>query len=136
MLTRHTVDEIAIWGACWDNSDSGHATTREVLSAQPDWSAIELMAKCDTDEERIWVWTRPGVATERQMARWLADLVARALEGTDADPRLVAVVVMLRRIADGETVPPRERDEIASAAWAASAARAARAARDALVKGG
>ena len=125
MLTRHTVDTIASWDACWDHPGSGHAPVREVLAAQTDWSALELLDKCDTDDERIWVWTRPGVATERQMARWLADLVARTLDGVDADPRSLAVVGMLRRIADGETVPPRERDEIA---WAASAARAASAA--------
>ena len=125
MLTRHTVDTIASWDACWDHPGSGHAPVREVLAAQTDWSALELLDKCDIDDERIWVWTRPGVATERQMARWLADLVARTLDGVDADPRSLAVVGMLRRIADGETVPPRERDEIA---WAASAARAASAA--------
>ena len=124
MSRRHTLAEIDGWNACWDRPGSGHASARAVLSAQPDWSALELLDKCETDEERVWVWTRPGVATERQMSRWLADLVARALAGTDADPRSLAVLAMLRRIADGETIQQSERDSIASAAWAASAASA------------
>ena len=69
------------------------------------------------DKDLIWVATRPGVLSEREMASWLARIVGRALKSIpEPDPRSLAVVEMLKKIGSGETVSPKERKRI----WAAA----------------
>ena len=75
-------------------------------------------------EDRIWVLTRPGVLPDSTLWEWSARTVERALSRVaKPDPRSLAVVALLRRLAKGESIPQEEL----AAAWAAAcdAARAA-----------
>ena len=70
--------------------------------------------------DRIWVATLPGACSPAVMWEWQARLVERALARVETpDPRSLAVVPLLRRLASGEAIPQEERD---AAAWAARAA--------------
>jgi len=77
--------------------------------------------------DRIWVATLPGACPPTVLWAWQALLVERALgRVARPDPRSLAVVTLLRRLAGEEDVPQSERDAAVDAARAAvDAARAA-----------
>ena len=60
-------------------------------------------------EDRIWVLTRPGVLPDSMLWEWTARTVDRALSRVaKPDPRSLAVVPLLRRLAMGEKIPQAE----------------------------
>ena len=74
------------------------------------------------EKDRIWVATLPSVCPPQIMWVWQALLVERALARVaNPDPRSLAVVPLLRRLAAGENVG---REEISRASYAAYAAYA------------
>ena len=85
-------------------------------------------------KDRIWVLTRKGVLADAILWEWSARTVERALSRiARTDPRSVAVVPLLRRLAKGEKISRKEpKSAAADAAYAAAAyADAAYAAADA-----
>jgi hypothetical protein len=74
-------------------------------------------------EDRIWVLTRPGALPDSVLWEWTARTVGRALTRVaKPDPRSLAVVPLLRRLAKGEAISQAELDEARAAAWAAARA--------------
>jgi len=108
------------YGACYSD---------EYITELVPEGGVTLQQVLETDriphEDKIWVVTRKNLLPETIMAAWLAGIVEhtpRRLENTD--PRHVAVVSLLRRIAAGEEVSQEERDQIRNEArhaanWAA-----------------
>jgi len=83
-------------------------------------------------EDRIWVLTRPGVLPDSMLREWSARTVERALSRVaKSDPRSIAVVPLLRRLAMGEKIPQDDLDAAGEAAWDAARAAAREAAREA-----
>jgi hypothetical protein len=72
-------------------------------------------------EDRVWVLTRTGVLPDSMLWEWTARTVDRALSRVaKPDPRSIAVVPLLRRLAKGEAISQAELDEARAAAWVAA----------------
>ena len=81
-------------------------------------------------EDRVWVLTRKGALPDSMLWEWSARTVARALSKVaKPDPRSLAVIPILRRLASGEYVPLADLESASAAAWAAYSAEAWAAAR-------
>jgi xanthosine utilization system XapX-like protein len=80
-------------------------------------------------EDRVWVLTRPGVLPDSMLWEWTARTVERALSRVaKPDPRSLAVVPLLRRLAGGEQIPEAAWAAAGEAAWVAAWAAAGEAA--------
>ena len=113
--------------ACYDDSRI------DALVPVDGLTAIETARLGIPVEDRIWVLTLPAVCPPTVLWEWQALLVERALARVEKpDPRSLAVVPLLRRLAVGEDVPQEERavaSAVASAAaWDAASAVASAAA--------
>jgi len=72
--------------------------------------------------DRLWVATLPGACSSSVMWEWQARMVERAVARVEKpDPRSLAVVPLLRRLAGGEAIPREQRAAARDAAWAARA---------------
>ena len=112
--------------ACYDDSRI------DALVPVDGLTAIETARLGIPVEDRIWVLTLPAVCPPTVLWEWQALLVERALARVEKpDPRSLAVVPLLRRLAVGEDVPQEERDAARAAARDAAWAAARAAARDA-----
>ena len=131
----HTITRefLRLHGACYD--DAKIATL-----IPPDGLPLVDVLNLDIPAaDRIWVATLPGACLPSIMWEWQARLVERALARVEKpDPRSLAVVPLLRRLAIGEAIPQSERDAANASAWDsawATASAAASAAASASARG-
>ena len=121
LITR---DFLRLHGACYSDARI------DALGPPEGLPLIDVLKLDIPAADRIWVATLPGVCSPAVMWEWQARLVERALARVETpDPRSLAVVPLLRRLASGEAIPQEERDAARDAAWAAWGAWAASAAR-------
>jgi hypothetical protein len=113
----HTITRefLRLHGACYD--DAKIATL-----IPPDGMPLVDVLRLDIPSaDRIWVSTLPGACASAIMWEWQARLVERALARVEKpDPRSLAVVPLLRRLASGEAIPQSERASAWDAAWDAA----------------
>ena len=125
-MTHVTRELLRARRACYYDQPDGEDRVNTLVPidglALPRVLALDIPAA-----DRIWVATLPGVCPHTIVWAWLALLVERALGRVAApDLRSLAVVPLLRRLADGEDVPQSER--AAAGAWAAARSGASAAA--------
>ena len=125
-MTHVTRELLRARRACYYDQPDGEDRVNRLVPidglALPRVLALDIPAA-----DRIWVATLPGVCPHTIVWAWLALLVERALGRVAApDLRSLAVVPLLRRLADGEDVPQSER--AAAGAWAAARSGASAAA--------
>ena len=97
--------------------NNGACYSDEQIAALVPEEGVTLQQVLETDRipdgDKIWVATREKLLPETIMVAWLAGIVERALGRLkNPDPRSLAVIPMLRRIASGEEVGQEERGQI------------------------
>ena len=107
--------------ACYFDEPNGEAKVNALVP--PEGLTPLQIARLDIPEpDRIWVLTRKGVLADCILWEWAARTVEREIGRLKAlDPRSLAVVPLLRRLASGEKVSRVEIVAIRSAAHAAYA---------------
>lgn len=115
-MTRITRELLREHSACYDDA-------RIAGLVPPDGLSLSQVLTLDIPApDRVWVATMPGVCPLAVLWEWQALLVERALRRVASpDPRSVAVVTLLRRLAAGEDVPQMERAATRADAWVAEA---------------
>ena len=125
LITR---DFLRLHGACYSDARI------DALGPPEGLPLVDVLKLTIPAADRLWVATLPGACSSSVMWEWQARMVERALARVEKpDPRSLAVVQLLRRLARGEAIPQEQRAAAWDDAWAARAdAWAARdAARDA-----
>jgi hypothetical protein len=113
--------------ACYYNEAGGEDKVNALVPANG-LTAIQVARLEIPEQDRIWVLTRRGVLADSVLWEWASRSVERALARIkNPDPRSLAVIPLLRRLASGEKVP-RAEIEALRAAYADAAAAAAAAA--------
>ena len=111
-------------GACYYNEEGGE---EKVNALVPDegLTALQVARLKISEQDRIWVLTREGVLADSALWEWAARTVERALSRAKTpDPRSLAVVPLLRRLASGEKVSRSEIEKIRADAASAAASAA------------
>ena len=107
-------------GACYYNEDNGE-TKVDALVPPEGLSPLQVARLAIPAQDRVWVLTRNGALTDSASWEWSARIVERCLAAVNnPDPRSLAVVPLLRRLASGESVPQFDL----AAAWEAARAAA------------
>ena len=92
---KYSLSTIRSWNPCWDPGPKLSHSGKE------EWSVVELWQYCESDVERIWVATRPGVLSLESARVWLINTVSRAF-GRVVTPSAsaIAIVTTIRSIED------------------------------------
>ena len=115
MTTTITREQLRQWGACYTDAQIA------ALIPESGLQLIDVARLPIPPEDIIWVATRHGVLPDSILWEWTARIVERALARVpNPDPRSLAVVPLLRRLAAGEKVSKSERDAARAAAWDAA----------------
>ena len=117
----HTITRefLRLHRACYDDTK---IATLIPLDGLP---LVDVLKLDIPSSSRLWVATLPGACPAAIRWEWQARMVERALARVEKpDPRSLAVVQLLRRLASGEAIPREQRAAARDAAWAAYAATA------------
>jgi len=116
LITR---DFLRLHGACYSDARI------DALIPLDGLPLVDVLKLTIPAADRLWVATLSGVCSSSVMWEWQARMVERALARVEKpDPRSLAVVQLLRRLARGEAIPREQRAAARDAAWAAYAATA------------
>ena len=112
----HTITRefLRLHGACYSDARI------DALGPLDGLPLVDVLKLDIPSDDRIWVATLPGACPAAIMWEWQARMVERAVARVEKpDPRSLAVVPLLRRLAGGEAIPQTERDAARDAAYAA-----------------
>lgn len=116
--------------ACYYQTPEGTAKADAVIPSEGITLEVLLQDERIPSDDKVWVCTRPGLLPDSMHWAVAASALEQQLAVANVtDPRSLAVVVLLRRLAAGEDVPQAERDAAYAAArfayWDAAAWSAA-----------
>jgi len=113
LITR---DFLRLHGACYSDARI------DALGPPEGLPLVDVLKLDIPSSSRLWVATLPGVCSSAIMWEWQARMVERAVARVEKpDPRSLAVVQLLRRLARGEAIPQEQRAAARDDAWAARA---------------
>ena len=111
LITR---DFLRLHGACYSDARI------DALGPPEGLPLVDVLKLTIPAADRLWVATLPGACPAAIRWEWQARMVERALARVEKpDPRSLAVVQLLRRLASGEAIPREQRAAARDAAYAA-----------------